>query len=283
MSFIAAAIIGGGALASGIAGAIGSSNAAGDQESAAKNAQGISEQEFNTITSQEQPYLQSGYGAQSLENYLLGISPTTASGVGPEGASTTPQGGAPGLSATSGGIHPGGTSGGDLPPQQPSAAGGFGSLLTPFTADYMKQYSPAYQFQMQQGQQGVLNQDAAGQGALSGASLKDLLSFNQNYANTAFNNAFNQYQTQQGNTYSRLQGVAQLGQNAAANTGQQGTALAGQAAQSATNIGTAQAGGAVGVANALGGAASSASYLPWLLNGAGGNGASANPAGLGVG
>jgi len=128
----------------------------------------------------------------------------------------------------------------------------------------MKQFSPAYQFQLQQGQQVVFNQDTPGQGALSGAALKDLIGYNQGMAGTSFNNAFNQYQTQQGNIYSRLANLANLGQNAAANTGQQGTALAGQAAQSATNIGTAQAAGTVGAANAWSGALSNAA-TPWLM------------------
>jgi len=91
-----------------------------------------------------------------------------------------------------------------------------------------------------------------------------LIGYNQNYANTAYNNAFNQYQTQQGNIYSRLAGVSQLGQAAAANTGQQGTALAGQAAQSATNVGTALGAGTVGASNALAGTASSAGNLGLL-------------------
>jgi hypothetical protein len=219
------------------AGAAGS--AASEQAGAAENAQQIAENEFNTITSQESPYMQSGYGAQSQLNYLLGIGTPGSSGTAGTGTAGSP------ATASS------------------STAGGYGSLLQPFTASYMQQYSPAYQFQLQQGQQGVLNGDAASQGALSGSALKDLTSYNQNYANTAYNNAFNQYQTQLGNTYSRLSGVAQLGQNAAANTGQQGTALANSAAQSATNIGTAQAGGTVGAANAIAGGLSSAS-LPWL-------------------
>lgn len=167
----------------GIAGAAisssGAQSAADTQAKAAANAQAISQNEFNTITQQEQPWMSAGQGAQGELNQRLGV-------------------------------------GAD------QGTGNYGSLLTPFTADYMKQYSPAYQFQMQQGQQGVLNQDANQQGALSGSALKDLMSFNQNYAGTAYNNAFNQYQTQQGNIYQRLAGVSQLGQAAASNTGQQG-------------------------------------------------------------
>jgi len=237
MTFVAAAVG-----IAGIAGAAISANAAGDaadqQAAGARRAQDISQGEFNTITQQEQPFLSAGQGAQSQLNYLLGIG---TPGVKPNNA------GAPGTDAS-------------------SMGGGYGSLLTPFTADFMKQYSPAYQFQLQQGQQGVLNGDTAGQGALSGAALKDLISFNQGQAGTAFNNAFNQYQTQTGNIYSRLAGISNLGQSAASQQAQSGTALAGQAAQSAQNIGTALAGGTVGAANAWSGALSNAA-TPWLLAG----------------
>lgn len=326
MSFIgAAAVVGGGlSLASGIIGANAAEDAAQTQADAAKNAQQISLQEFNTITQQEQPFVQSGYGALSNLDWLLGIAPQTSTGatagtslpspgIAPYSAvpgTTTPYGsyggsfglptssapgGAPGYDPSSGySIGPGGSisrmiaggstpgisgapvnsavmAGGTAPATGApvgSSAGGFGSLLTPFDVNTFHQYSPAYQFQQQQGLQGVLNQDASGQGALSGATLKDLIGYNQNLANTSFNNAFNQYQTQQGNIFSRLSGIAQLGQSAAANTGQQGTALAGQAAQSATNIGTAQAAGTIGAANATTGALNSA--LPWLMYAGGG-------------
>lgn len=214
---VAAAIAGGAIVAGGIS-AAGAESAAGTEASADKNAQAISLNEFNTITGQEAPYLQSGYGALGQLNYLQGI-------------------GTPGQGNTS----------------ATSPSGGFGSLNQPFTAQTMQQYSPAYQFQLQQGQQGVLNQDATSQGALSGAALKDLTSFNQNYANTAFNNAFGQYQTQQQNTYNRLANVAQLGQAAAGQEATSGTSLANQQAQSASNIGIAQAGGTVGATSSIGG------------------------------
>jgi hypothetical protein len=140
--------------------------------------------------------------------------------------------------------------------------GGYGSLTTPFTTSNWQQLSPAYNFQLAQGQQGVLNSDAAGAGALSGSALKDLTNYNQSAANTSFNNAFNQYQTQQGNIFSRLSSIASLGQNSANNTGQQGTSLANTAAQSATNVGTAEGNLGTGVGNAVsGGSNSLAGYL----------------------
>jgi len=218
----AAAAVGaiGGSLISGSA----AESAANTQAGAAENAQQISANEFNTITGQEQPFMNAGYGALGALNQGMGI-------------------------------------GANNPAAQAQGVG-FGSLSQPFTAQNFQQLSPAYQFQLQQGQQGVLNTDSSGQGALSGASQKDLMGYNQGMANTSFNNAFNQYQTQQGNIYSRLSNIANLGQNAASNTGQQGTALAGQQAQSAQNIGTALAGGQVGAANAYsGGISSLGSYL----------------------
>ena len=131
-----------------------------------------------------------------------------------------------------------------------------GSLNQPFTASMMQQYSPAYQFQLQQGQQGVLNQDSGAQGAESGAALKDLTAYNQGYANTAFNNAFNQYQTQQNNVFNRLSGLATLGQAAASNQATGGSSYANSIGQQISNVGSAQAAGTVGQANAYTGALS---------------------------
>lgn len=248
MSWVAVA--GGAAsLLGGILGSSASEKAAQEQAQAAINAQNISKQEFNTITAQESPFTGAGYGALSQLNYLLGQ-------------------GAPGTPATPITYKDGAPIAGGAGTAASSTAGGYGSLLTPFSLSDFYNYSPAYQFQKQQGTQGVLNADAAGQGALSGSAMKDLIDYNQGLAGTSFNNAFNQYQTQQGNIFSRLSGIAQLGQSAAANTGQQGTALAGQAAQSAQNVGTALAGGTIGSANAWTGALSSAA--PWLAYGGGG-------------
>jgi hypothetical protein len=143
-----------------------------------------------------------------------------------------------------------------------------GTLNRPFTADMMKQYSPAYQFQLQQGRQGVLNGDASGVGALSGAASKDLMGYNQNLAGTAFNNAFNQYQSQNQNIYNRLFGLSQLGQSAAANTGAAGSSLIGQGVMPAlANVGASQAAGQVGSANAWSSALQGSSYIPWMMQG----------------
>ena len=156
----------------------------------------------------------------------------------------------------------------------PVAGQASGSLLQPFTASMMQQYSPAYQFQRAQGEYGTLAGSSSGQGALSGAAQQGLESFNQNMANTAFNNAFNQYNTQQNNIYSRLAGIASLGQSAASMQANTGTNLTGQMGQTLSNIGTAQAGGQVGSANAISGGSLTVRNLGliYALNGGGGGG-----------
>lgn len=140
---------------------------------------------------------------------------------------------------------------------------GYGSFTKPFDAEEFYKYEdPGYWFRLQQGEQGLRNAAAAGSGALSGAAMKDLLGYNQDMASTEYGNAFNRYQTSQGNIFSRLMGIAGLGQNAAAGVGNQGTALAGQAGQALSNAGTASGSGIVGGANAITGGATNA----WLWN-----------------
>lgn len=226
MAWVAVAV-GGASLISGVIGANAAQNAADQQAQAAQNAQNIQQNMYNQTVSREQPFVQSGQEAQGQLNYLLGIGTP-----GQNGEATSSQ------------------------------YGGFGSLNKAFDANTFKQMSPAYQFQLQQGGQGVLNGDASSVGAGSGAALKDLTSFNQNFANTSYNNAFNQYVTQQGNIFSRLAGIAQQGQAAASNSATGGSNYGASIGQSATNVGTALAGGTIGSANAITGSLNSAA--PWL-------------------
>lgn len=129
----------------------------------------------------------------------------------------------------------------------------YGDFTKPFGVEEFYNYAdPGYAFQLQQGNQALQNSAAAGSGAMSGAALKDLMSYNQQYAGSSYNDAFNRYQTQQGNIFSRLSSLAQLGQNAAAGVGAQGTQLAGQAGQSLQAGGAAAGAGLVGAGNALG-------------------------------
>lgn len=133
-----------------------------------------------------------------------------------------------------------------------STSPGYGSLTQTFTPqDYLANQDPGYQFQLQQGQQALQNSQAAQGGVLSGAALKDLINFNQGTAATGYQNAFNRFQTQQNNTYSRLGNIATLGQNSAANAGSTGANFANGISGTITGAGNAAAAGQIGVGNAI--------------------------------
>lgn len=215
---VAAAI--GVSAAAGLAGsAISSSGAqsAADTQAAAQNnaaAQQLSM--FNTINGQEQPFMQAGYGATSQLSSML----------------------------------------------QP---GGYlnNQSSTPFSFDPSSiTSSPGYQFSQTQGLQQTQNAIAPNVGALSGPALQALTNYATGNAEQYYNNYFNQaqsqyntnfnaQQTQQNNIFSRLSGIAGLGQNAASNTGTAGTSLGTGAAQATAAAGASQAAGTVGSANAI--------------------------------
>ncbi len=115
---------------------------------------------------------------------------------------------------------------------------------------------PGYAWRLQQGAQGVANTAAAGSGSLSGPALKALMEYNQGAASQEFGNAFNRFQTQQGNIFQRLTSMTALGQNAAANVGNNAMAAGGQIGANIVGAGNAAAAGQIGAANAYGGALS---------------------------
>jgi hypothetical protein len=146
------------------------------------------------------------------------------------------------------------------------------TLNTPINNTNWQQYmDPGYQFQLGQGQQALQNSQAAGDGAMSGAAMKGLIQYNQNYANTAYSNAFNQYQTQNSNIYSRLANLANLGQNAAAGTGQAAVATGANEANTITGAGNAEAAGIMGTGNAVSGGISNGMGYMMLNNMSGGS------------
>jgi len=214
-------------LVSGVVGAAASENAAGQQVSAEQQSLAQQQSMFNTEQQNEQPYMQLGAGAAGQLNYLEGIgSPGQYSNTTGQTAASSP-------------------------------SGSFGSLNAPFTLDDFHNLSPQYQFNLQQGGQGTLNTDSSGQGAESGAALKDLMSFNQQYANNSYNSAFQNYQTQQNNIFNRLNSIADLGSNAGSNSATGASNFSSSIGNTTSSIGASQAAGTVGAANALTGGLSS--------------------------
>lgn len=103
--------------------------------------------------------------------------------------------------------------------------------------------TPGYQFALQQGQQG-LDRSAAARGlSLSGGQIKDTINYNQGMADQLYGSTVNQYM-----------GVAGLGENAAAQTGNAATQTGRGMANTQLAAGQDWASGITGAANNLGGA-----------------------------
>jgi hypothetical protein len=287
--FLAAAIIG-----SAVVGAVGSSAAANTQSNADQAAAQTQQNMFNTITANNKPYMNAGNTALNQLMYGLGdggaaTTPTNAlpgGGTSTSAYMPTPGGGVQRIMGV-GGAAP--TTGAAIRPGATGPAGGSmggvsaGQFTSGFTpADLTANLSPGYGFQLATGGQAIRNADTPTQGALSGGSLKDLMSFNQGLASTSYQQAYNNWNTTNNTIFGRLSGIAGLGQNAATNVGTAGTTLGTGAAQAGAAAGAAQAGGIVGATNALGGAASSVplSYMMAGNTGTGSFGAAGNNTGL---
>lgn len=231
MSGVATAIVG-----SAVIGAFGSKSAAGQQAAGQNQAAATQEHMFDTITGQEQPFLNAGYGATSTLNNLLGTT------------------------GKRGGIDP-------------STGLPIGYLTQTFnpTQKQLDQY-PGYQFALKTGGQAIRNADTPGVGALSGAALKDLMNFNVGTANQYYGQYFNQFQEQQNNIFDRLSNIASMGQNAAGNLGSVGSQLGTGIAQAQAGAGASRAGGTVGATNALGGGLTTAALFGAYGGGWGGGG-----------
>lgn len=112
---------------------------------------------------------------------------------------------------------------------------------------------PGYQFRMDEGMRGVEGGAAARGGLLSGAALKAIQKYGQNFASNEYQNAYARDSADKTNIYNRLAGIVNTGQGA---TNQISNA-AGQMGQSVSNnligAGNAQASGQIGAANAIAG------------------------------
>jgi hypothetical protein len=155
------------------------------------------------------------------------------------------------------------TGGGQYPLASVMAPGLMQPWTTPFQAptDVTQQNDPGWQFRLDEGRKAIERSAAAKGTLLSGGTLKDLTRWGQDYASNEYDKVYNRalgeyqqaygiYQNNQGNQFNRLQGVAGLGQNAAAMTGNAGSGYAQNASNTITGIGNANAAGQVGAANA---------------------------------
>ncbi len=140
---------------------------------------------------------------------------------------------------------------GYLNPSETGGPGGQPGLLHQFgPTDLTNNLAPNYNFQLDQGQTAIRNQNAASGGAIGGNALTGINAFSQNFAANAYQQAYENYQTNQNNVYGRLGNLAQLGQ-ASATGGASGAPLFSQGiSNTITGAGSALAGGTVGATNA---------------------------------
>lgn len=147
----------------------------------------------------------------------------------------------------------------DLLPYNKAGQGALNNLTTNI-ADYTApismdeatlQRTPGYQFNLRQGLKSVQNSAAARGLGNSGAALKGAAAYATGLADSTYQNQFNNTNTNRTNSYNRLMGISQLGENAAAQTGAFGTQTAQSIGANTIQGGNAIAAGYLGAANSL--------------------------------
>ena len=219
MSFVAAALIGGGAaLVGGYMQSRAAGKAADTQAAAARDAAAQQRAMFDIQNAQFAPYRGMGYQGLNLLGQFL----------------------------------PGQTQTYDAQGNVTGTQQGTGYLTQQFTPEQFYQYDPSYKFMREQGL-GALTQKMAPAGGGSNIDLARI-KFATDYANTAYAGAFDRFQAQQTNLFNRLTGIANIGSGAqtqVANLAQNAATVQGQLGVGAAG---AQAGGQIGAANAWSGA-----------------------------
>jgi hypothetical protein len=290
MSFVALAIGG-----SALLGAGASIYGANKQEDAANAASGVQQAQYAQTRADLDPWRQTGEMSLEELKFLMGLGPAPGAQQAPTREQfTTPgtaQSGLTGLSS----LPIAGYSDRQGIARQPSGPGflqrpstfdqggydtalaqynqqlstaqpreGGGSLLKPFSlADF--QESPAYQFNLEQGEKAI-NKGASARGMYyAPQTLQDLGRYSQGVASNEFQNAYSNYNTNMNNIWNRLYALSGTGQNAAAQTGAYGANMANQVGANMIGAGNAGAAGVVGAANAIGGGIGDA-YNNYLLS-----------------
>ena len=198
-------------------------NAANLQAQAAANAQQLQQQNFDTINAEQAPQRAAGYNALNK--------------IGSLGSGTYQIYDANG--------NPTGTgTGNDFLTRQ------FGDQ------DLNSNLAPNYAFQLQQGQ--VATNAANNVNGGGGNAAQGLQQFTQNFAGNAYQNAFNNFQSQRNNIYNTLAGIAGIGQTGQSAVNAAGTNAATTNAQLGVGAASALGQGQTGAANAYSGALNNA-------------------------
>lgn len=130
----------------------------------------------------------------------------------------------------------------------------FGSLTRNFTMadrDADPVYQSGLQFGLDEGTKGINRLAAAGGSMLSGATLKALTRFGNDYGSTKANESFNRFNTNNTQQYNRLAGLSGAGRQATNQVGAAGQNMANQVSQNQIGAGNARASGYITQSNAL--------------------------------
>jgi len=244
MSFITAALIGGGAaIIGGAMASSGARKAASTQAAAADRAAELSNEQYYQTRQDQAPFREGGLTAQNRLMTLLGLTPSeTPSGGGGGGGNVA------GMVAGAVQDAMGQPQGSGL--QVDRTSPDFGRYARDFgMADF--QADPGYAFRLSEGQKALDRQAAARGGLISGGALKAAGRYGQDMASQEFTNAFNRYQTNRSNQLNPLQSLMGAGQTATNFLGTTGAANAANVGEAGMQAANARASGYMGSANAL--------------------------------
>lgn len=269
-------ILGAGAsLVGGIMGSNAASDAADAQSQAAGNSIAEQRRQYDLSRQDQSPFIKTGTAANSYLGTLLGLPGynTNLQQLIGQAAGRGYDSGYRYGDADRGGIMQGaidnyksGAYGSDadamalfgIDPASVQQDSNFGSLLKKFSQSDLQSdpvYQSGLQFGLDQGTAGINARALAGGspgGFDSGATLKALTRYANDYGSTKANDSFNRFNTQNNNIYNRLAGVSGAGQTATNNVQVAGQNMANQVSNAYADQGNARAAGIVGGANAWG-------------------------------
>lgn len=133
-------------------------------------------------------------------------------------------------------------------------------------ADLKSGLAPNYDFIKQQGLMAANNASSAQGGVAGTGGQRAAIDYATNLAGNAYQQAFNNFNTQRNNIFGNLNSIASLGSNAAVGQGNISANVGGNIGNTLTGIGNAQAGGIVGGANALNSGVGNAIGYDYLTN-----------------
>ena len=119
-------------------------------------------------------------------------------------------------------------------------------------SDFTK--DPGYDFRMQEGQKALERSAAAKGGLMSGGTAKALERYSQGFASNEYGNAYNRFNTDRNQRFSRLSSIASMGQGANAANQQAGMNYGNQYGNNVTDSASAQGAADIAAGNAAAGA-----------------------------